>query len=77
MSFVRSCSIPKFACWTLGFLNFGSKRRIVGKAAAPPVGGVAKTFGYVGTVAPVNVSVWTLMPLFECAVPIMIAGVRP
>jgi hypothetical protein len=26
---------------------------------------------------PVNVMVWTLMPLFECAVPIMIAGVRP
>ena len=54
-----------------------SNTKMVGFGSVTPVGMLAKTFGYVGTSAPVNVIVCTLMPLFECAVPTMIDGVRP
>src|SRR5436190_1647940 len=50
---------------------------MVGFGRAAPVGSVGKTNGYVGTWLPVKVTVCTLMPLFEKAVPTMMAGVRP
>jgi hypothetical protein len=45
MSLVRTCSTPALAWCTIGFLNCGSKTKIVGTAAEPPAGGVVKTLG--------------------------------
>ena len=68
-------------CWKPGCIT-----KIAGAGDAPPVGaaqfgastgGPHLVLGYSGMAAPVNVSVCTLMPLLECAVPTMMDGVRP
>ena len=79
-------SHPKLACWIAGSWKFGCITKIAGAGDVPPVGAAQLgestgaphfVLGYVGIATPVNVSVWTLMPLLECAVPTMIDGVRP
>lgn len=74
---MRPRSTPKLAWCTSGFSKSGLNAKIVGRPTAAPVGGAVRIAGYTGICAPVKVMVCTLMPLFECAVPIMIAGVRP
>src|SRR5437763_13709191 len=71
------CSTPALYCLTSGFWKFGANTKMVGVLIAAPVGTDEKMFGYAGMAAPVKLMVCTLMPLFECAVPIMIDGVRP
>src|SRR5258706_12604086 len=85
-SFETWCSTFRFACCTMGCWKFGCITKMVGGAAVPVVGAAQFgestgaphfVFGYDGTSVPVNVLVATLIPLFECAVPIKIEGVVP